>query len=666
MASARAHSFSPAPANRSWIWLVVIFTAALATRLEAWRELAPIPLFRTPQLDSREYLDWASRLAAGDWSWPSPPPHGPGYPFFLAACLKFLGGIDAARFVQALGGSLDCVLVGLLAKRFFGPTAGGISGLLLAFEGPIVFHDVSILSESLLLLLSTGAVLICQESKPLRAGAAGALAAAAALVRPTALILLPIVAATLAHRSGSRKKGRRAILLCLGAAGFVLLPIALANRRATGSFLLVQGHGGLNFYMGNSPAGTGLPTARPGAGWETLETEAARHGKRLAGEQDRFYIQKALSEIAQAPVRYAGLLGRKLLWTVQADEIRETFSFSFFASQAPLLSWLPGFSWILVLALPGIFDAARQRPRPVVLFAWVGATAATCVLLLTSSRYRLPMLPPLAIFAGRGSVLLFDSFKGGARERLATGGLLAAGILTCHLSRHPPSHVFAEEWAASGYALIHEYDLEAADRAFVRAIEEDPRWSPAWGGRGVVAFDRGDLAASESLLERSVQLAPDNVATLLALGQLLESQARWSEAEKRYEEALRIAPADLPPRLGLTRALLAQGRLPQALASARLAIAASPGEPQAHLLAARALGALGRAREALPEAQIAVDLHVEDPSSWITLAMLQIDVGQWERAQATFTRAEAAGVDPRQIALGRVLLEERRRRAAQG
>src|SRR5205823_5920556 len=134
------------------------------------------------------------------------------YPFFLAACLKFLGGIDAARFIQALGGSLDCVLVGLLAKRFFGPTAGGISGLLLAFEGPIVFHDVSILSENLLLLLSTGAVLMCQESKPFRAGAAGALAAAAALVRPTALILLPIVAATLAYRSDRRKKSRIAIL----------------------------------------------------------------------------------------------------------------------------------------------------------------------------------------------------------------------------------------------------------------------------------------------------------------------------------------------------------------------------------------------------------------------------------------------------------------------
>jgi tetratricopeptide (TPR) repeat protein len=666
MTSARVRSLSPDPANRSRTWLLVIFIVALAIRLEAWRELAPLPLFRTPQLDSREYLDWASRLASGDWSWPSPPPHGPGYPFFLAACLKLLGGIDAARFVQALGGSLDCVLIALLARRFFGPTAARISGLLLAVEGPIVFHDVSILSESLLLLLSTGAILICLDSRPLRAGAAGALVAAATLVRPTALILLPIVAATLAHRSNSRKKGRLAVLGCLAAAALVLLPVALANRRAAGSLLLVQGHGGLNFYMGNSPAGTGLPTVRPGAGWEILETEAARHGKRSAGEQDRYYIQKALSEIAQAPVLYAGLLGQKLLWTFQADEIRETFSFSFFASQAPLLSSLPGFSWILVLALLGIFDAARRRPRPVLLLAWVGATAATCVLLLTSSRYRLPMLPPLAIFAGRGSVLLFESVERGASERLAMAGLLAAGILTCHLSRHSPSHVFAEEWAASGYALIHEHDLEAADRAFARAIEEDPRWSPAWGGRGVVAFDRGDLADSERLLERSIQLAPDNVAALLALGQLFESQTRWSDAVEQYQRALRIAPADLPPRLGLTRALLAQGRLQLAFVSARQAIATSPREPQAHLLAARALGALGRPKEGVREAEIAVELHVEDPSSWITLAMLQIDVGQWERAEAAFTRAQAAGVDSRQIALGRALLEERRRRAAQG
>ncbi|HJW14143.1 MAG TPA: hypothetical protein VJ776_05585, partial [Thermoanaerobaculia bacterium] len=61
---------------------VVVFSVALAVRLAVWSQLSDHPLFRAPQLDSLEYVSWASAIAAGDFRWPSPPPHGPGYPFF--------------------------------------------------------------------------------------------------------------------------------------------------------------------------------------------------------------------------------------------------------------------------------------------------------------------------------------------------------------------------------------------------------------------------------------------------------------------------------------------------------------------------------------------------------------------------------------------------------
>ena len=45
-----------------------------------------------------------------------------------------------------------------------------------------------------------------------------------------------------------------------------LAPVLIASARTSGSPFLVQGNGGLNFYIGNSPMGTGLPTVRPRAG----------------------------------------------------------------------------------------------------------------------------------------------------------------------------------------------------------------------------------------------------------------------------------------------------------------------------------------------------------------------------------------------------------------
>ena len=272
---------------------LVVFSIAVAVRLGVWSQLAHQPLSRAPQLDSLEYVSWASRIAAGDLRWPAPPPHGPGYPFFLAGIFGlFPGSLPAASVAQALLGATTCVARAALAGIWFGPLAAWAAGLLLALNGVVAWTDVSILAEGLLLLLMTGA-LLCLGKAPVtfrRAALAGLLTGLAALVRPTALALLPLLLFTLARREAWKRRGFLMAGLAAGAVGLVLLPVTLANWRASGAPLLVQGHGGLNFFIGNSPAGTGLATARPGAGWDRLEAEAERHGFRSPGEQDGYFL----------------------------------------------------------------------------------------------------------------------------------------------------------------------------------------------------------------------------------------------------------------------------------------------------------------------------------------------------------------------------------------
>ncbi|HQR46969.1 MAG TPA: hypothetical protein PK598_13280 [Thermoanaerobaculia bacterium] len=82
--------------------LAGVFLLAVALRLAVSGDLSALPLWASPQLDARENLVWATALAAGDFRWPSPPTHGPTYPYFLAGLLKLSGGsLPAVRAAQA-------------------------------------------------------------------------------------------------------------------------------------------------------------------------------------------------------------------------------------------------------------------------------------------------------------------------------------------------------------------------------------------------------------------------------------------------------------------------------------------------------------------------------------------------------------------------------------
>jgi tetratricopeptide (TPR) repeat protein len=636
---------------------VVVFSVALAVRLAVWSQLAGHPLFRAPQLDSLEYVSWASAIAAGDLRWPSPPPHGPGYPFFLAGVFRlFPGSLPAASVAQALIGASTCVAVAALAGIWFGQLAAWAAGLLLAFHGVAVWTDVSLLAEGLFLLVMTG-VLLCLGNAPVtltRAALAGALTGLSALVRPTALVLLPIVLVTVARREEWRKRGFRVAGLAAGAACLVLLPVTVANWRASGAPLLVQGHGGFNFSIGNSPSGTGLPTVRPGARWDRLEAEAARNGFQLPAEQDRFFFRKTLKEISASPLAYLRLLGRKLLWTIQADEIRDPFSFSFFEKASPLLAALPGFALLFPLAFAGIL--VPERPRPALLLAGVAATAGTCVLLVTSSRYRLPFVVALVPFAAAGLVTGIEIVRERSARPAMLAGVLAAGVVLCRLTVHAPSHIHAEEWSATGYALVHLRESDDAERAFRKSIEEDAHWSPAWAGLGVVAANRGDPAGAEKFFEKALSLEPDNLAAQQELGTLLESRGRFADAEAVYRRALENAPGDAVFCRALVRTMLAEGRLPEALTLARRLLASNAKDAAAHLLLARALGAQHQTRPAALEAEQAARLDPGNGETHFTLAMLRIEAGELDAAEQSLRRAETLGADPRPLGLARALL----------
>src|SRR6202011_1903665 len=112
------------------------------------------PLYRWPQLDAREMLAWAERIAQGDLAVSSHPTHGPLYPLVLGALLRLTGeSLAAVRLLQSVLGAATYAVTAAAAARLFGRRAGIGCGLLLAVYGPLVLVDTQLWEEAVLLPL---------------------------------------------------------------------------------------------------------------------------------------------------------------------------------------------------------------------------------------------------------------------------------------------------------------------------------------------------------------------------------------------------------------------------------------------------------------------------------------------------------------------------------
>ena len=263
--------------------------------------------------------------------------------------------------------------------------------------------------------------------------------------------------------------------------------------------------------------------------------EPERHGISGDAARERYFTRKARREIAAEPLAFAAGLGRKALWLLQADQIRDMVRF--FRQQVPALAWLPGFGLLLPLAVWGGW-LARRRLSPF-LWLYLALFVFSNVAIVVAARYRIPLVPVLAVLAGGAVVWLGERLR---RDRLrelapAVAVLLAVAVVT-RLREHEPSHDFAEEsgLTAGSLQILERYD-EAAD-AVERALAENPRWAHALVQRANLRLQAGDAAGAEEALRAAVAASPDYQQARLGLGMALARRHDLPGAERELRHAL--------------------------------------------------------------------------------------------------------------------------------
>lgn len=541
----------PRPDRLPRTWALALAAFAFAVRAAVALELGRTALFQRPQLDSFEFLLWGQRIARGFLFQWLEPTHAPGYPFFLGTLLALTGGsLPAVRLIQAALGAGLCVLTAALGARVLGDRRAGLAaGLLLAVYGPLVYVEVSLLAEGLFLFLLMLALWFA-----LRPAALGALLGAATGVRATALPLVPLLAGLALLRPGRRRAAAWMILAWLA----VLAPLLVFLRLTRGEWLPVQTFGGLNLYMGNRTGASGTPTARLGGSWDLLVYEPQRLGIEGDAGRERYFLKKTLKEIREEPLSFLGGLGHKALWLVQDDEIRESHSLYFFREHSRVLRLLPGFGLLFPLAVWGLWLARRKIPPEIALHLLV--FAASCVVIIMSSRYRLPLVPPLAVFAGGAVVWLLDRLRERRwRELAPAAAVLALAAVLPYVKDHAPSRNLAEEWSLTASSLHLLGRTDEAMAAVERALEEDPASALAWVQAGRLRAAGGDHAGAEAAFSRAVQLAPDYQLARLSLGMELRRKGDVDSALRELRRSLWLVPDDPGTLAELSEIHLARG-----------------------------------------------------------------------------------------------------------
>jgi tetratricopeptide (TPR) repeat protein len=650
-----------APARLPWSWLGGIALLAFAVRAWIATQLYETALFQRPQLDSWEFLVWAKDIAGGElFRWLATS-HGPGYAYFLALLLKLGGGsLLAVSVLQGALGSAVCALVAVLGARAFDDRRAGLAaGVLLALYGPLVYIELSLFAEGFFIFLLVLGLWVLTGSRPPGDQTAGwALAAGlaiglAAVTRATALPLLPLAAGIVLL--GRTPWPRRAAVWMLLGWLAVVVPVIALVRVSSGDWLPVQSFGGLNFYMGNHTGASGTPEARLGSGWDVLFHEPERHGVSGDAARERYFMSKARRDIAAEPLAFVAGLGRKALWLLQADEIRDMVNF--FRQQVPALAWLPGFGLLLPLAVWGGW-LARRRLSPF-LWLYLALFVFSNIAIVMAARYRIPLVPVLAVLAGGAVVWLGERLRRARLRELApaVAVLLAVTVVT-RLREHAPSHDFSEEWGLTAASLVLLERYDEAEDAVERALAENPGWAHALVQRANLRLRAGDAAGAEEALRAAVAVSPDYQQARLGLGMALARRQDLAGAERELRHALSVIPGDARVLAELGQVLLASGKVEEAGSIYRQLVEKEPQRADAWIALARIEGAARRPAAGAALAAKATAAAPDRADAWILLAMLSLDAGDAAQAERALAAAEKlTGPDAPHIALGRALLD---------
>jgi len=525
-----------------------IFCLAVVLRYWYLHCFSQSPLFDFPYVDEQEYDKWAREILSGKLLWDTIPYHGPVYPYILAGLYKVFGaGFFIARLFGGVISSLSCVLLGHIAWVSMGKKAGVVTGILAAVYWPLIYWSGELVVETLAVFLNLIVFLLLWRSqndkRPWLIFVSGLFIGLSAITRPNIMFLTPFFLLWFFMTLTRRDFFRNALLLSAGMA-IVILPVTLRNFIAGHEFVLIQGHGGLNLYLGLNPDIRSMYDIKPGLVWSTWMLEPVRLGLKLDSEHSHYWIGKAIMIISNEPGLFLRHMLDNALMMLSRFEIYAEKDIYYNKALCPFIYSLPGFWLAGPLGLAGAAMAFKNQREFMLHYIFLGGFFLSSIPFPVCSRHRLVMVAFLLIFAGY-ALVRFAEVLARKNRRMILLCLLAFSLSAAlvnidfpgvqsmvykrtHLTlakmywkKHELScardecvkYVRAYPNDAEGYETLGDIyaampDYPRAERAYLKAFRIDPEYFAAANNVGAMKANQGDLAGARRYFKIAIAIYP--------------------------------------------------------------------------------------------------------------------------------------------------------------
>jgi tetratricopeptide (TPR) repeat protein len=556
------------PEGPDYLQLTVIFFAAFTLRaLHLVAMKHQYPLFNFFIGDASSYDEWAKAFAA----------QGPGamgvfyqdplYPCLVGTIYRVFGYVPVlVRWFQITLGSLNCVLIADTARRLFGKRAAWIAGAISAAYGIFIFFEGTLLKEGVSVFLCSLALWsVVGAQRNLRGRwwfLSGLSLGALVLTRGNALLLVPIILFWLLFVSGQQLR-ISAILAGYFLSGFFLAlsPATLHNYRASHDWVLTTSQAGSNFFIGNHAGANG--TYEPLVGDRQTPEFEAQDAKRLAefatrrtltpSEVSHYWFQQAFLYISQNPSAWFDLLYTKAKLFIGGYELPDVEDY-YLARRFSFILRLPLVMYyvLLPLACLGMLIAIKQWRSLFLLYGFAIGNAVSVILFYVFSRYRLPSVPPLVVFAAGAVSWAWGRAESKALGRVVVAGLAVAALAWTLAPKGYPAMPTSLANLGTAYRVLGQ--PEKAVATLEEAIQLSPRMPETHFTLANLYMGRGDYDRAIPEYQRAVDLDPGQTEALYLLGVAYFKRNDFARARIEWEAVLKQQPSH-PDALNAMRIL---------------------------------------------------------------------------------------------------------------
>jgi len=399
-------------ASRTALGLLAIVILAFSLRLIFLRDYAAQPNADVLGYgsDNRGYQSKALDSLRGLWPGTDAFYMQPGMPLFLGAVYSLFGAhIRAAQLIQMILGACASAVIFDVARRVFDDATGWVAATLWAIFPLPIFYEAQLLTHSLepivgLALLWLWLRSLDPDPRPIpRVIAFGLALGAAAILRPTFLILAPFAALILFLRHRPRWREMIAWPALLAVATLIpILPITWHNYQSDGRFQLLTSNSDITLYLGNNRDSTGLGEYSP--------AYYATHT--LVNQGKTTFFGQTLADVRNDPKRWAQLMIRKVaLYLGDPERPNNVDFYTEGISISPLLAALPlHFGAMMALAIVGAALAVRKG-HYYLLITYLISQIAVTVVYHVFSRFRAPIYSSLAILAAYPITFIISALR---------------------------------------------------------------------------------------------------------------------------------------------------------------------------------------------------------------------------------------------------------------